>query len=368
MSKLTRFTQKLFGSSAGNNQIAKFGSLAAGSPTSYSGATVTPDNIQALDNFLQGWYGAAIGVNSPAIEDMNALFYLYGYQLSYLMQEGIPEYDAGTTYFTGGLVNDGTGIIYKSLQDNNLNNPLTSGSWWIPASAAKIITTGSAITVTMASTGARIYANSTGSAFTVTLPAAVTGPYSFTITKTSSDNNSITVTDGTFSTTLDLQDQSVTVSSDGTTCRVVDKYVPTLACRYTKVAAQSVTLSVGAIVNYDNLEYDTFNCVTTGSAWVFTAKVAGYYDVAAQLRISSLSTSTQAFLTFYKNGSAYAVNLLVDRADANSVAEGNVSTSLHLNKGDTLYVWVDGVNDAGGADIDTIPQSAFVNITLLAPG
>ena len=59
MARLSRVTQKLFGSSASNNQIAKFGSLAAGTPVRYSGSTVDPVALQSLTNFLQGWFGAA---------------------------------------------------------------------------------------------------------------------------------------------------------------------------------------------------------------------------------------------------------------------------------------------------------------------
>lgn len=126
MAKIARATMKIFGSSAGANQIAQFGSLNAGSPTFTTNVTT----IQALSNYLVGWYNAVIGGNSPAIEDMNALFYLYAYQLAYLFQTGIAEWDSGTTYYTGSLVNDGLGNIYTSLLDTNLNNALTNTTYW----------------------------------------------------------------------------------------------------------------------------------------------------------------------------------------------------------------------------------------------
>lgn len=126
MSKITRKTMKIFGSSAGANQIAKFGSLNAGSPA----FTTDPDTIQSLSNYLVGWYNAVVGGNSPAIEDMNALFYLYAYQLAYLFQEGIPEWDSATTYYIGSIAQDGSGNIYVSLQDNNTGNALSSATYW----------------------------------------------------------------------------------------------------------------------------------------------------------------------------------------------------------------------------------------------
>jgi alpha-tubulin suppressor-like RCC1 family protein len=125
MSKILRKVSKIFGSSAGTNQIAEFGSLAAGSPT----FTTDPVVIQSLSNFLTGWFGAVVGANSPAIEDMNALCYLYAYQIAYLMQAGVPEYDATTTYYTGSLVNS-AGSLYRSVVDNNTGNALSNSSYW----------------------------------------------------------------------------------------------------------------------------------------------------------------------------------------------------------------------------------------------
>jgi alpha-tubulin suppressor-like RCC1 family protein len=125
MSKILRKVAKIFGSSAGSNQIAEFGSLAAGSPA----FTTDPVVIQSLSNFLTGWFGAVIGANSPAIEDMNALCYLYAYQIAYLMQAGVPEYDATTTYYTGSLVNS-AGSLYRSVVDNNIGNALSNSSYW----------------------------------------------------------------------------------------------------------------------------------------------------------------------------------------------------------------------------------------------
>lgn len=130
MAKITRATQKQFGSSAGVNQMAEFGSFAAATPARYSGATITPAIIQALSNFTGGWFAAVDGENAPTIEDMNALCYLYAYQLGYLLQEGVAEYDAATTYFIGSIVNDGTGILFISLTDNNIGNALTSTTNW----------------------------------------------------------------------------------------------------------------------------------------------------------------------------------------------------------------------------------------------
>lgn len=134
MSRLAKYTQKLFGSSAGTNTMSQFGSLFASYPsvpTRYSGATITPALVQALSNYLTGWTGAAIGGNSPAIEDMNALCFLFSYQIAYTFQAGIPEWDSSTTYYVGSFASDGAGNLYTSLVDNNTNHALTDQTKWI---------------------------------------------------------------------------------------------------------------------------------------------------------------------------------------------------------------------------------------------
>lgn len=102
MTKITREQMTIFGAEAGFQQIAQFGSLFAGTPI----FTTDIPTIQALPNYGVGWNNAVIGGNSPAIEDMNALHYLFGYQLAYICQAGIPEYNVATTYYTGSLVNN----------------------------------------------------------------------------------------------------------------------------------------------------------------------------------------------------------------------------------------------------------------------
>lgn len=127
MSKISRVTAKLFGSGAGLDQIAQFGSLAAGS----ANFTTNPATIQALSEWLDGWFSAVIGGNSPAIEDMNAFCYVMAYQICYAFQEGVAEWDSGTTYYIGSVVNS-SGRLYVSITDTNLNNAVTDTANWYP--------------------------------------------------------------------------------------------------------------------------------------------------------------------------------------------------------------------------------------------
>lgn len=133
MAKIARATQKRFGSGAAAGQIAAFGSAANSGfsgGTTYSGATATPALVQALSVWLDGWFTAVDGLYNPAIEDANAVDWLFAYQLCYLFQAGVAEWDAGTTYYIGSLVSDGVGGIHCSVTDTNLNHAVTDGDYW----------------------------------------------------------------------------------------------------------------------------------------------------------------------------------------------------------------------------------------------
>lgn len=141
MAKLNNVLSKIFGSGAGLNQISKFGSLFAGTPE----FTTDPSDAQSLSNYLTGWAAAAIGGNSPAIEDMNAVLFAISYQLAYYQQAGIPEYNSGKEYFIGSLVNDGAGAIYVSKTDNNTGNLLSNSTYWTKVAGAVMTAIGDII-------------------------------------------------------------------------------------------------------------------------------------------------------------------------------------------------------------------------------
>lgn len=125
MANLAKVAQKIFGSSPGVDQVSVFGSLAAGSET----FSTDPTAIQSLSNWLTGFYAAVIGGNAPTIQDMNGFNFVVTRQLAYLMQKGVAEWDAVTQYYTGSMVNV-AGVLYVSLQDNNIDNATTDPAWW----------------------------------------------------------------------------------------------------------------------------------------------------------------------------------------------------------------------------------------------
>lgn len=175
MAKITRATQLLFGSSATAGQIARYGSAAASGfsgGTTYSGATATPANVQALAAWLEGWYGAVDGQYNPAIEDVNAVDWLYAYQLCYLFQSGVPEWDSGTTYYIGSFVTDGLGKIYYSITNTNLGNAVTDATNWRFFSATGTVQVKSSAYTALPSDAA-VEVSATHDE---TLPSAVTTP------------------------------------------------------------------------------------------------------------------------------------------------------------------------------------------------
>lgn len=122
---LARVFQKIFGLSAPLGEIAKFGSLNAGTPEFTNDASL----VQSYANWIGGWKAAVMGGNSPALEDMNAFCFLNSYQLAYLFEKGIPEWDIETTYEINSLVVV-SGVTYQSKTAANVGNAVTASANW----------------------------------------------------------------------------------------------------------------------------------------------------------------------------------------------------------------------------------------------
>ena len=138
MTDLTRKEQLIFANNSATNQVAVFGSKAQTGTMAFSS---DPDVIQDVENNGQnwqaGWNNAVINGNSPLMEDFNAISYVNSYNIAYLLQKGIAEWSANTTYYKGSIVmvlNSGIPSIYYSEQDNNDLNPNDSGWVKIPFS------------------------------------------------------------------------------------------------------------------------------------------------------------------------------------------------------------------------------------------
>lgn len=206
MAKITRKTQKIFAGGASNN--GQFGSARAGTFQTSNDIAV----LQSLAAFTQGWADATIsGQNLPTLEELQALHFITTSQIGYLLQDGIAEYDAGTTYYQKSIVKKaGTYELYGSLIDDNVGQSLADVSKWTflfdmaaitaayqnPASYAA--DTGSANTIVIAPSPARLAYN-TGDMFLVKPIANSTG--AATINVNGLGAKSIKLVDGTDPTT-----------------------------------------------------------------------------------------------------------------------------------------------------------------------
>lgn len=127
MAKLPRTTQKIFGKNAPENQITTFGSIKAGTPVYTQSASQIMNSA-----FEGGWSEAVEDDYAPYRQDRNAVDTAITQQLGYLFQDGIPEWDAGTTYYKGSVVKVANGnalTFYKSIADNNTASVNTTSNW-----------------------------------------------------------------------------------------------------------------------------------------------------------------------------------------------------------------------------------------------
>ncbi len=119
---VVRKNLKQFGVNGNSNNFGQFGSVDAGSPLK----TKAIETIQALSAWLTGWQDAVISGNkAPFLEDMNGAMLVMFYELFYVLQEGVAEWNVDTTYFVGSMARKpGSNQVYQSLTDDNLANAL----------------------------------------------------------------------------------------------------------------------------------------------------------------------------------------------------------------------------------------------------
>lgn len=133
MAKLSRVFQKLFGGDGDQTHYGQFASRATlGAPV----FTKDPASIQQLSAFTQNGFLQAINSSNkaPFLEDVNGLMLLAFYQIAYMFQSGIPEWEVSTEYDTGSIVRKaGTAELYGSTIDGNIGNALpnqtANGAW-----------------------------------------------------------------------------------------------------------------------------------------------------------------------------------------------------------------------------------------------
>jgi hypothetical protein len=123
MAKITRKNLNVFGLTGSSTYFGEFGSQAAASPVE----TKDIDTIQQLGAWSTGWQDAVALGEAPYLQDMNGWMYVHSYEVAYLLQEGVAEWNTDAVYYTGSIVKKtGTFELYGSLGDTNTGNALPS--------------------------------------------------------------------------------------------------------------------------------------------------------------------------------------------------------------------------------------------------
>ena len=131
---LTRVTGKVFAGDADLDELGVFGSAKSGNPTNPTGTNIE-SQLQSGTAYEKGWGDAVVTEqNFPPMEEVNGVLRTISYQNCYLLQEGIPSYDSGTTYSDTSIVKTFSGnnevLFYRSIQDNNINHSLSDTAYW----------------------------------------------------------------------------------------------------------------------------------------------------------------------------------------------------------------------------------------------
>lgn len=325
MANLTRKYQKIFSNASLNN--GQFGSLQANTKIT----TTDPEVIQALTAYDNGWDSAIIsGEELPSLQEFNGLQFKTDYQLAYLLQKGIAEWNSQTEYFIGDLVKEvGGSKIYASITDNNLNNLLTDNSKWkFKANASDIITT----------RGDLIRGSAIGEAERLALGSA----------------NFLLKSDGTdinwgFE-VLDEDDMASNSNIKLATQQSIKAYVdttpyPTFSAYLS--ANQAISASTETRINCDTESWDSHNYYDNSTNYRFTPLRAGRYLLVAHVIYSTGADVPRVEIRFRKNGTVIASPALTGRANsAQDLAIGN-SIIVSLN-GSTDYVDLAGFSLAAG--------------------
>lgn len=126
MTRIAPVAQPIFGSNSSNN--GQFGSAVLGTKIT----SLDPSVIMELPAWETGWSAATVtGQKLPTLEEMQGTMYVATYQIAYLLQEGVPEYNEDTTYFENSIVKEtGTYVLYGSLIDDNIGEDLDDPTKW----------------------------------------------------------------------------------------------------------------------------------------------------------------------------------------------------------------------------------------------
>lgn len=306
--KIPRETMLIFGSTAGTDQIEQFGSLANGTPV----YTTSISAIQALANYLDGWFGGVVGSNAPAIEDLNAICYLYAYQLAYMFQQGVPEWDSSTTYFIGSIAQDGSGNEYVSQTNGNLNHVLSDQTNWKPKTSNfggfTSITAAGGVTVLTSLSPTLLYVIGSSNQ-SINLPSALTLPTGIRYTIRNLGTGIVNVYDETGIDLLMImypEDSNAFELNGNSTAAGSWLATGTIGCQYT-ASGTTVSSGVTATVVWTTANYDSTSGGPASTGGLWTCPSPGKYKITVALQITTgtITTAQPVNVSIIKNSTLY---------------------------------------------------------------
>ena len=128
--KLARKAQTIFAYLCSDEQMCAFGTP---NPQLLGDPVFTKDVEEIQTSIYErGWFPETLSGNiRPYAEDMNGLHYVHSYQLAYLLQAGIPEWNKDTPYYQNCICRVGA-TLYIALTTNNNSYPPDHSSDWTP--------------------------------------------------------------------------------------------------------------------------------------------------------------------------------------------------------------------------------------------
>lgn len=137
---------------------------------------------------------------------------------------------------------------------------------------------------------------------------------------------------------------------------------------YGQGTGQSFSTGVTTRVNYETKFRDTFNAVTTGANWVYTAPFSGVHLISARLLFTNSTAWAKgetAGLYVYRSGVYTAIDYWSDM-DTATTAAARLLRGMYIGYLDTLDQIFIAVNQASGATQTSTSNSVINRVEIIA--